>query len=115
MPRLPSPLLMTSHLITLLILWRHTSSTNLCLYVRAVLDVLPEIADMAAELFVGFEAERDDRDEAEGEPFPALHRTRGEVAAVLALEGEVFGAFELRGECCGGISRGDNCMSKQEC
>jgi hypothetical protein len=51
---------------------RLLSSTplHLLLHVRAVLDVLPEIADVAADLVVGFEAEGDEGDEAEGEPFP---------------------------------------------
>jgi len=62
---------------------------ELRLDVGAVLDVLPEVADVAADLLIGLDAEWDDRDEAEGEPFPPLHGAGGEVAAVLALEGEV--------------------------
>ena len=49
---------------------RSSSALHLLLHVGAVLDVLPEIADVAADLLVGLERERDDGDEAEGEPFP---------------------------------------------
>lgn len=48
---------------------------HLLLHIRAVLDILPEIADMAADLLVGLERERDDRDEAECEPFPGCVST----------------------------------------
>lgn len=47
-----------------------TTSVHLLLHVRAVLDVLPEIADVAADFLVGLEREGDDGDEAECEPFP---------------------------------------------
>lgn len=77
---------MPTHLVSLL-LRRRTPSPDLCLHIRPILDVLPEVADVAADLLVGLKAEGDDGDEAEGEPFPALHWARGEVAAVLALEG----------------------------
>ena len=49
-------------------------SVHLLLHVRSVLDVLREIADVAADLFVGLERERDEGDEAEREPFPASER-----------------------------------------
>lgn len=47
-----------------------SAALHLLLYVGAVFDVLPEVADMAADLLVGLERERDERDEAECEPFP---------------------------------------------
>ena len=78
-----------------------SGSTQLCLNVWTVLDVLPKVADVTAELLVWLERERYDGNEAEGEPFPALHYATGVVAAVLALEGEVFGAGEAGGECWG--------------
>ena len=98
---------------------------HLLLHIRAILDILPEIADVAADLLVGLERERDNRDEAECEPFPGcvstlstcrrkcgvyplrggcevrrkdvppLHHAPGEVAAVLALHGDVLCALEL--------------------
>lgn len=43
---------------------------HLLLHVRPVLDILPEVADVAADLLVRLERERDEGDEAEGEPFP---------------------------------------------
>ena len=46
------------------------AALHLLLHVGAVLDVLPEVADVAADLVVGLEREGDDGDEAEGEPFP---------------------------------------------
>lgn len=45
-------------------------STHLRLHVRPVLDVLVEVADVAANFLVGFKREGNHRDEAEGEPFP---------------------------------------------
>jgi hypothetical protein len=62
----------TTHHITLL-LGRCSSTTDHLLHVRAVLDVLEEVADVATNLLVGLEAKGNDGDEAEGEPFPALH------------------------------------------
>ena len=85
-------LFMSTHLVSLLMLRRCASgSTQLCLNVWTVLDVLPKVADVTAELLVWLERERYDGNEAEGEPFPALHWTSGEVTAVLALEGQVLG------------------------
>jgi len=80
---------------------RHSAALHLCptaellqLRFRTVLDVLPEIADVASDFFVRFQAEWDNGDEAEGKPFPALHHFASGVAAVLAVELDVFGAFE---------------------
>lgn len=70
------------------------TALHLLLHIRPILDVLPEIANMAANLMVRLQAERNKRDEAEGEPFPALHDAPAEVAAVLALHCDVLGAFE---------------------
>jgi hypothetical protein len=48
---------------------------HLLLYVRPVLEILLESADVAGYLLPGFEAEGDDRNETEGEPFPvAMHQ-----------------------------------------
>lgn len=55
---------------------------------------------MAADIFVGFETEGNHRNETEREPFPALVDARTEVAAVLALSGDILVAFEERGEIC---------------
>lgn len=41
------------------------------LRIRTVLEVLKEVADVAADLVPGAERKGDDGDEAEGEPFPA--------------------------------------------
>ena len=71
-----------------------SGSTQLCLNVWTILDVLPKVADVTAELLVWLERERYDGNEAEGEPFPALHDAPAEVAAVLALHCDVLGAFE---------------------
>lgn len=78
---------MPAHLVSLSLRRYSSSAANLRLHVRPILDILPEVADVAAELLVRFEAERYDGDEAKSEPFPALHRARRVVAAVLALEG----------------------------
>lgn len=67
-------------------------------HVRPILDILPEVADVATNLLVGFDGKRDHGDEAKGKPFPALHDAAAEVAAVLALHRDVFGAFERRAE-----------------
>lgn len=80
------------------------TSLHLPLHIRSILDVLPEIADMAADLVVRLQAEGNQRDEAEGEPLPALHDAAAEVAAVLALHGDVLGAFEGGLEGCGVFS-----------
>jgi hypothetical protein len=69
---------------------------HLTLHIRPKLDVLIEIANVAADDVVGFEAEGYDREEAECEEFPALVDACAEVAAVLALGGNVFAAFKER-------------------
>ena len=51
------------------------SAAYLLLHIRPVLDILPEMAYVAPDFFVGLEAERDEGDEAECEPFPAFHYT----------------------------------------
>jgi hypothetical protein len=94
-----------------------SSSLYLLLHIRPVLDVLAEIADVAADFLVGFQREGYDGHEAEGEPFPALGYlwwglacvdggggdlglregetyAAGEVTAVLALYGDVLCACE---------------------
>ena len=85
---LPCSLFMTTHLVPLLL--RRCASTQLCLDIWSIFDVLPKVANVTADLLVRFERERYDGDEAKGEPFPALHRAGGEVTAVLALEGQVL-------------------------
>ena len=51
-----------------------SSSVHLVLHVRSVLDVLMEVADVAADIVVWLEGEGNDGDEAEGEPLPAEMR-----------------------------------------
>jgi hypothetical protein len=63
-------------------------------HIRPILDILSEMANMAPDLLVGFQAKRDNGHEAKGKPFPALRDAPREVAAVLTLHGDVFGAFE---------------------
>jgi len=63
------------------------------------------MAHMAPDFLVRLEAEWDNGDEAEGKPFPALHYATRGVAAVLADELDVFGAFE--GGCEGVRSAGE--------
>jgi hypothetical protein len=46
------------------------AAAHLLLHVRAVLDVLVEVADVAADFLVRLEREGDQGHEAEGEPFP---------------------------------------------
>ena len=46
------------------------AAAHLRLHVWAELDVLPEVAHVAADFAVGLYAEGDHGDEAEGEPFP---------------------------------------------
>lgn len=50
-----------------------TIPIDLLLHIRPILDVLPEIANVASDFLVRLQREGDQRDEAEGEPFPALH------------------------------------------
>lgn len=74
----------------------HLSTTHphLLLHVRAVLDVLAEMAYVAADFFVGFYGEGDYGHEAECKPLPSLQYSSRDVAAVLALDREVFRAGE---------------------
>jgi hypothetical protein len=46
------------------------AAAHLLLHIRAVLDVLVEVADVAADFLVRLEREGDQRHEAESEPFP---------------------------------------------
>ena len=46
------------------------TALHLLLHIRTVLDILPEIADVATNFLVRLERERDNRDEAERKPFP---------------------------------------------
>jgi len=87
---------------------RHRSSLRLCpttellkFRLRPIFDVLPEIAHVAPDFLVWLEAEWDNGYEAECKPFPALHYATRGVAAVLAVELDVFGAFEGGCEGCG--------------
>lgn len=94
----PRPTVPTHHDRTALLSMccrRTTTLTNLLLNIRAILDILPKVTDMASDLLVGLERKRDHGDEAKGKPFPALHDAAAEVAAVLALYGYVLGAAEL--------------------
>jgi hypothetical protein len=94
-------------------LLRPPMTRNLCLHIRAVLDILSKVADVAANLRVRLQREGDQGHEAKGKPFPALRHLRaevswgffdegwgrrayaaGEVAAVLALHGYLLCAFE---------------------
>jgi len=85
---------------TIRIHW-HSTALHLCptakllqLGFAAIRNILPEVTDVAPDFLVRLEAKRDNGDEAECEPFPALHHFAGLVAAVLALECYVFGTFE---------------------
>lgn len=60
------PLLPTMHHYGLAL----CTAANLLLHVGPILDVLPEIANVAANFLVGLQAKGDDGDEAEGKPFP---------------------------------------------
>lgn len=57
---------------------RPAPSFDLLLHVGSVLDVLPEIADVAADFLVGLHAEGDHGDEAECEPLPGEDGLAGE-------------------------------------
>jgi hypothetical protein len=63
-----------------------------------VFDVLVELADVAANVLIGFETERDNRNKTKCEPLPSFVDARAVVTAVLALCGDVLVAFEERGE-----------------
>lgn len=92
--------------------WAGTAGL-LVLDVRAKLDVLVEIADVAADVAVGLEREGYDGDEAEREPFPvpqarlarptvAVWRVRLRREGVVSREG-------WKGSCCGIPSFVDVC------
>ena len=49
------------------------SAIHLLLYIRPVLEILVEFADVAVDCVPWFEGERYDRDEAEGEPLPVIY------------------------------------------
>jgi hypothetical protein len=61
--------------------YRRSTAIHLLLDVRSVLDVLVEAADVAGDLVPGFEGEGDNRDEAEGEPFPVLKESACDLVA----------------------------------
>jgi hypothetical protein len=77
-----------------------STSFHHVLDVGSVFDVLVELADVAADVLIRFEAERDYWNETEREPLPSFVDARAVVAAVLALCGDVLVAFEERGEGC---------------
>lgn len=49
-----------------------SAALHLLLYVGAILDVLPEITNVASDFLIRLERERDYRDEAECKPFPEV-------------------------------------------
>ena len=67
-------------------------------------DVLVELADVAADVFIGFNAERDHGNETKREPLPSFVDASAVVTAVLALCCDVLVAFKERGEGCTGWS-----------
>lgn len=95
-----------------------SSSLHHVLHVWSVAQILVELTDVAADVLVGLEAERNHwrepsvtrvncvvlrnavhtRNETEREPLPALVDSRAEVAAVLALRCDVLVAFEDGGK-----------------
>jgi hypothetical protein len=76
-----------------------STSFHHVLDVGSVFDVLVELADVAADVLVGLKAKWDDWNKTKREPLPSFVDARAMVAAVLALCGDVFVAFEERGEC----------------
>jgi hypothetical protein len=52
--------------------WLSPAALHLLLYVGAVLDVLPEITNVASDFLVRLEREWDYRNEAECKPFPEV-------------------------------------------
>jgi hypothetical protein len=59
------------------------SAVYLLLHIRPVLDILAEMANVASDFLVWLERERDDGDETECEPLPAL----GYLLSVLVIFG----------------------------
>lgn len=57
-----------------------SASLYLLLHIWPVLDVLSEMANVASDFLVRLERERNDGDEAKGEPFPAFHYLRKYVS-----------------------------------
>lgn len=68
---------------------------HLLLHVRAVLDILVEIADVAADLFIRFERKGYHGDEAEGKPFPRQGR---EASAKFPSFPSVIGGCRVLGK-----------------
>ena len=75
-----------------------STSFHHVLDVGPVFDVLVELANVAADVLIRFEAEGDHWNETEREPFPSFVHAGAVVAAVLTLCGDVLVAFEERGE-----------------
>ena len=71
------------------------------LYIRTRAQVLLEAADGTADEFVFVCSERDDWYEAQREEGPLRDAVRTPVAAIVALCGYAFVAFEGGGEVCG--------------
>lgn len=74
------------------------AAVDLGLDVGTVLNVLVEVANVAADLVPRLQREGNDWYEAKGEPLPALEYMAAEVAAVLALASDLLVALEARGE-----------------
>lgn len=93
------------------------------LNIRPMPHILPEVADMATDLFPWLQRERDERDEADREPFPvrtlsvfhpfpsyayanepSCESVRADVATVLALDRDMLVAFQRLGERCVDVS-----------
>jgi hypothetical protein len=77
-----------------------STSFHHVLDVGSVLDVLVELADVAADVLVGLETKWNNRDKTKRKPLPSFVDARAVITAVLALCGDVFVAFEERGEGC---------------
>jgi hypothetical protein len=96
---------------------RLLSEAHLLLYVWSIFHVLVEVADVAADVFVGFQRERNQGNEAEGKPLPKMNQSArglgrvrlmtvpsfvavsGHVTAVLTLYCQVFGTRKAACEC----------------
>lgn len=85
------------HTLRWLVVHRHTSLIDLLhllLYIRPILNVLLELANVAVHCVPGLQAKWYDRNETKGEPFPSLDDLAGEIATVLALDCDVFVALQ---------------------
>lgn len=71
-----------------LLRWRFASALHDLLHVRAVADRLGARADGAGDLLPRLEREGDDRDEAEGEPFPAESTSGMRLVDLLRDDGD---------------------------